>query len=140
MNEISEAFLLDTHTWVWVQQGDARGARAATVIEAARAEEGAFVSAISVWELGILEKAGRVVLSHPLEEWLSMAYSVGRLRCVPVSSEIALLTTRLPGDIHRDPADRILAATARLMNLTLLTRDEALLAYARQGYLRARKI
>lgn len=141
MSEISDGVLLDTHLWIWLQQGDSRASRlTAKFVDEARSTNSAFVSAISVWEIGMLEWAGRISLNHPIEEWVKMAYSRGRLRPIPVSSEIALLSTRLPGNLHRDPADRILVATAQHMDLTLLTRDDALLAYAKQGHLRARRI
>jgi PIN domain nuclease of toxin-antitoxin system len=59
---------------------------------------------------------------------------------VPVSPWILIESVRLPGKLHRDPADRILAATARENGLTLLTRDDALLEYAAEGHLAARKL
>ena len=141
MSTISEGLLLDTHTWLWMQDADPRiGRSVVRLIDHARAQMSVYVSAISVWEIGNLEQAGRVVLNAPIEEWLALGYGPGLLQLIEVESKIACASTRLPGNIHRDPADRILAATARLHNLTLMTNDRQLLAYAKQGHLKARPL
>lgn len=138
---MSEGGLLDTHTWVWaMEEDDQLPGKSIKLIDEFQVEQRLFVSAASVWELGNLERAGRVNLRFPLEEWLREAYSDGGPQLIPITGDIALASTRLPGDIHRDPIDRILAATARLYSLTLLTRDKALLSYAKEGHLRALKI
>ena len=136
-----DAFLLDTHAWIWLQEG-LPGLSASTVatIDAARGNNKVFVSAVSVWELGNLEIRRRVKLHSTIDEWLRMAFTIGRLQLIPLDAQIALASSRLPGDLHRDPADRMIVATARVSDLTLLTRDARLLAYGRKGHLRTRKI
>lgn len=136
-----DRFLLDTHAWIWLQEG-ASGISPSTIaaVDAAREGETVFVSAVSVWELGNLEIRGRFQLHSPIDEWLRMAFTIGRLQLLPLDAQIALASSRLPGNLHRDPADRILAATARIEGLTLLTRDTRLLDYGRKGHLRTRKI
>jgi PIN domain nuclease of toxin-antitoxin system len=140
MNTISDRFLLDTHTWVWLRENDTRmSEQTFALIERAQQNARLFISAASVWELGNLESAGRIKLNMPIDPWLESAYRVG-LQSIAITSKIALASNRLPGTIHKDPADRILAATARTENLILLTRDKLLLTYAAQGHLRAHKI
>ncbi len=138
---MSESALLDTHTWIWLMEDDDRlSSKSVKMIDEFQFRSCLFVSAASVWELGSLERSGRITLRFPLEEWLRKAYSDGGVQQIPINDKIALASTRLPGEIHRDPIDRILVATARLHSLTLLTRDRLLLAYAEHGHLIARKI
>ncbi len=73
-------------------------------------------------------------------EWVELATGPAAFQVVPISPAVAIAATRLPGELHRDPAERFLAATARVENMTLLTQDDKLLEYAKQGYLRAARI
>jgi PIN domain nuclease of toxin-antitoxin system len=99
-------------------------------------ESRVLVSAISVWEVGMLEAKGRIRLGKDREAWVPEALSLPGVRLVPVDDRVALSSTRLPGDFHGDPADRLLVATARALDATLATRDTAILAYGREGYVR----
>lgn len=136
-----DTFLLDTHAWIWIQEGvpGISTSMVATIDEARRFDK-VFVSAVSIWEIGNLEIRNRVQLNSAIDEWLHMAFTVGRLQVLPLDGQIALASSRLPGELHRDPADRMLVATARIYNLTLLTRDRRLLDYGRKGHVRVRKI
>ena len=131
--------LLDTHVWIWlVNGGPERLLGGATdAIRRASAESALAVSAISVWEVAMLESRGRLQLQMDCLEWVSESTRRAGLRILPLSPEIAVASTRLPGDLHGDPADRIIAATARHESAILVTRDRALLGYAGRGYLRA---
>lgn len=132
------AILLDTHCWIWIQFGQvekfARTARA-TVEKAARGDA-LRVSVISVWEIGMLEAKGRLELKMNCSDWIRQALATPGLSLVPLSPEIAIESSRLPGQFHGDPADRILVATARLHRLGLMTKDERLLEYGRQRHVR----
>ena len=122
------AHLLDTHTWVWSQAEPERlGAAAADLLAAP--EEALYLSTVSTLELARLAARGHIEFKGGLSAWL--AESLDTLSCttVEMSHEIAIGAYALPGDFHRDPADRILVATARLHDLTLLTADERILAY-----------
>jgi PIN domain nuclease of toxin-antitoxin system len=129
--------VLDTHVWLWTVQGDRTHLSSAAireVEEASRAGE-ILISAISVWEVAMLEAKGRLSLSRPVDDWVRAALRAPGTRLLDLSPEIAVESTRLPGSVHGDPADRILVASARVTGGRLATRDGALLAYARQGHL-----
>lgn len=129
--------VLDTHVWIWVVEGN-RTEVAAPSIEAIEraAKAGAVrVSAISVWEVAMLEAKGRISLSRPVDDWVDAALHVPGLRLLPLSPEIAIESTRLPGGPPGDPADRILMASARHLGGRLATRDLGILDYAQGGRL-----
>ena len=83
----------------------------------------------------MLADRGRVRLRLPLDHWIDYALSVAGLHPVDLSPAIALAASRLPGDLHKDPADRLIAATARELGCPLITRGRGLLAYAAAGHL-----
>lgn len=128
--------LLDTHIWLWYTEG-VKGTLSSTVIaeiDAARSEHCLFVSAISVWEIGMLFAKGRITLSSPLNQWVSDSLTNVNLRLQPLDADIALESTLLPGEPHGDPADRFLVATARFKNLRLVTHDLKIIDYGKAGY------
>jgi PIN domain nuclease of toxin-antitoxin system len=88
------------------------------------------VSAISCWEVAKLVEYGRLVLPLPPKEWLEQALSYPGIRLLELTPEIAVESTQLPGEFHRDPADQIIVATARLHNCPLITSDGNLLNYS----------
>jgi PIN domain nuclease of toxin-antitoxin system len=130
--------LLDTHCWIWIQFGQvekfARTARA--TIEKAARRNALRVSVISVWEIGMLESKGRLELKMNCSEWIRQALATPGLALVPLSPEVAVESSRLPGRFHGDPADRILVATARIFGLDLMTKDDRLLEYGSQRHIR----
>lgn len=130
--------LLDTHVWLWFALGNADrlGEDARRQIEDAARDGRLAVSAITVWEIGMLEAKGRITLGAPCEKWVEHALKLPGLRLIGLEPEIAVASTRLPGEFHPDPADRILVATARALNATLATADERIIDYGRAGYLR----
>ena len=88
------------------------------------------VSAISCWEIAKLVEYGRLELSTSLDEWFDQA-SGATLACnlLALTPEIAIESTRLPGEFHRDPADQIIVATARVYGCSLVTSDEKIVNY-----------
>lgn len=132
------ALLLDTHYWVWLAFGrlDQIGASAKTLIEDHAKRGNLLVSVISVWELGMLEQKKRIRLDIGVDAWVRNALAIPGLSLVSISSEIALAASRLPGDFHGDPADRMIVATAREHQAQLLTKDRAILEYGKQSYVK----
>ena len=131
-------FLLDTHVWIWdVEDEEGRlSRRIQPRIERAVQRGDVVISAISVWEIAQLEAAHRLELALDVRVWVGRALAFPGVRLKGLSPSIAVESTRLPGQIHRDPADRILIATARLLGATLVTCDKRILAYAKQGHVR----
>ena len=72
----------------------------------------------------------------PVENWVAAGTTDGGLQLIDVSVRVLIESTRLPGDVHRDPADRMLLATVREHGMTLVTRDDRLVAYGAQGHAR----
>ena len=127
--------LLDTHVLVWLFEGNTKlGSAARSSIQEAANEGGALVSAITPWEIGLLVSKGRLQIGADVMQWVRVALAKPGVRLVPLEPEIAVASSRLPFEMHGDPADRILVATARHLGATLVTADDALLGFARQGH------
>jgi PIN domain nuclease of toxin-antitoxin system len=91
--------------------------------------DGPAISIISCWEVAKLVELGRLELRRPLEEWLALALRAPRLALLPLTPPIVVESTRLPGSFHRDPADQLIVATARMHGVRLLTADRRILNY-----------
>ena len=116
--------LLDTHILLWWHGDRGRLSREQQdVIAAAGADSPLEVSDISLWEVAMLYGLGRIRLTIPLREWLDRAVAAPLVRRHGISPAVAAELASLPDSFHRDPADRILVATARVLGATLLTRD-----------------
>ena len=122
---------LDTHALVWWVSDPARlGARARKAIEAAINEgDQLAVSSISTWEIAMLVAARRLELTMDVDTWVARVESYPGLTFVPVDNRIALRAVQLDRFPHRDPADRIIVATALGFGATLVTADERIRAY-----------
>jgi PIN domain nuclease of toxin-antitoxin system len=132
------SFLLDTHVWIWTQeQPDAMGSASRALLEAT-AEE-LCVSAVSTLEIARLVAGGLLELQGSLDRWVRSAIDSIEARSIDVDHQIAIEAYKLPGRFHKDPADRLLVATARLRDLTLVTADERILAYRSVRTLDARR-
>ena len=127
--------LLDTHALVWLVQGD--GQLAAAARRGIGRATKVWVSAITPWEIGMLVAKGRLVLAKDVQAWTDDVLALPGLFLAPLEPAIAVASTRLPGALQGDPADRIIAATARHLGATLVTADEKLLAWCRHGHARA---
>jgi PIN domain nuclease of toxin-antitoxin system len=139
VNDQDRALLLDTHVWVWYVENDARrfSRRIEPLVERAVQRGDVVVSAISVWEIAQLDAARRLELSVDVRAWVGRALAFPGVQLKGLSPSIAIESTRLPGSLHHDPADRILIATARLLGAALVTCDDRILAYAKKGHLHA---
>jgi PIN domain nuclease of toxin-antitoxin system len=131
--------LLDTHTLVWLLQGSEKlGPQARRVIESATVGQGGvMVAAISIWEIGMLVAKGRLTLDRDVGEWVQAALSLPGVGLVALEPEIAVAASRLPGQMHGDPADRLIVASARHVGAVLITDDRLILDYAAEGHVRA---
>jgi PIN domain nuclease of toxin-antitoxin system len=123
--------LLDTHAWVfWIGQPGRLSRKARAAIDSASQEGGGVcISAISAWEVAMLVSRGRLELTLQVEEWIRRCERLQAVRFVPVDSAIAVASVLLPGSLHPDPADRIVAATARELGCPVVTADRRLRSY-----------
>ena len=121
-------FLLDTHVFLWWFAGDRRPSRGQRrVIDKAGEDSPLGLSDISLWEIATLTELGRIALDRPLREWLGQASAPPLVRRVGISPAIASEVAALPETFPRDPADRIIVATARLLGARLLTSDQRII-------------
>ena len=131
----SPLLLVDTHTLIWMVEGaPLLGVQTAEALNRAGWENRIAVSAITPWEIGLLVNKGRLQLGADVMEWIRAALAKPGVQLAPLEPEIAVASTRLPFEMHADPADRILVATARHSGATLVTADGSLLEVARQGH------
>ena len=128
----NHALLLDTHVWFRYQiTPDRIRLLTARAIDKAAARKQVFISVISIWELAMLERDAKVVLDGGTDRWTQEALSKPGLSLLPFSPQIALESVYLPDPMHKDPADRILVASARIERMTLVTSDKAILTFAK---------
>lgn len=118
--------LLDTHIWLrWLSPDQPLSETLRTLIEEA---DQLAVSAVSCWEAAYLAKKGRIQLPQPITDWVQLATKGSGVEVVSISAEIAISSAGLP-DIHRDPADRFIIATALKGGYKLITLDEQIWCY-----------
>ncbi|MDI7775919.1 type II toxin-antitoxin system VapC family toxin [Asticcacaulis sp. EMRT-3] len=130
--------LLDTHVLIWtVTQSHRIGPQTQALLERASVHSEVCISAITIWEIAMLESKARLNLDRDAEKWLETIFEQGGLSLIPLAPAISFDSTRLPGNFHNDPSDRLIVATARYLNAHLITEDAAILAYARQGHVKA---
>ena len=134
----ADLLLLDTHVWLWLVAGSPElSTEARREIEGAAAVGTLRIAAVSLWEVALLASRGRIVLGKSIGLWLEEALADPGPAIDPLSPEIAAESYALPDMFHRDPADRLIVAAARVANATLMTRDRRILDYAARGHLTA---
>jgi PIN domain nuclease of toxin-antitoxin system len=121
--------LLDTHIWVWWVDDNQQLADRQRHIIQDNVRSGLGISAISCWEVAKLVEYGRLELACPIEEWMEQAVAYPGVQLIELTPRIAIESTKLPGSFHRDPADQIIVATARVYDMPLLTADSRILPY-----------
>ncbi len=127
-----DALLLDTHAWLWTLDGrtERLAAGAVALITAAAADGRLYVSDISFWEVSMKVAKGKLTLAIDSTLWLTRAATAPGIRTLPLTRDVLIQSTRLPGEVHGDPADRMLLAQAQLGGLSLLTCDRLIVDYA----------
>ncbi len=131
-------YLLDTCAAIWIMNGDPLRDPAATELPQALERNGRLViSPITAWEIATLVAKKRILLTLRPEVWFSKLCDLPGVTLVDMPPSVLIASTSLPGKTPTDPADRILIATAREFDYTLVTRDRLLLKYASSGYVRA---
>lgn len=120
--------LLDTHIWIWWVNGDRRlDAETRAGLDALPSEDRPYLSAISLWEVAVLVDRQRIALTIPLQQWLRDASAPTIVEAIAITVDIAAETARFPRSFHRDPADRLIVATSRVLAIPLATDDRRIL-------------
>lgn len=121
--------VLDTHIWVWWVNGSGELSAIKRQILLSHQADGLGVSAISCWEIAKLVEKGRLTFAMPVGHWIDLALAYPGVCLLPLDPKIAVASTQLPPPFHNDPADQIIAATARELDRPLATDDRKMLAY-----------
>ena len=120
--------LFDTHALVWLMEDvPSLGRRSAELADEMRVTDELLVSAISFWELGLLQNRGRIAFDRPMLAWRQRVLDYGVIE-VPMTGVVGILATELQG-LPRDPADRMITASAIEVGATLVTADVVILAW-----------
>ncbi len=128
--------LLDTHVWIWFISGNSiLSALTRKAINSAKDREHLLISPISVWEICMLVERKRISLEMEVADWLNQWIESPGILTAEFSFQVALLSNRLPGSLHGDPADRILIATAYQESAVLVTADEKILSYGNNAFI-----
>lgn len=122
---------LDTHALIWwLSDKSQLSTRARRIIDKeGQTGDGLTVSSISIWEISMLVSKGRLVLRVSLEDWIAHVEKVDAIQFVAVNNRIALRATQLPEPLHKDPADRMIIATAKELACPLVTADQKIRNY-----------
>ncbi len=130
--------LLDTHVLIWLAEGsESLPESSVQLLDQLRDERGLAVSAINFWEVAMLQRKNRVSLSLPVRQWRDIVLDASGITEAPLTGAVTIESVELPGNLHSDPADRMLIATARLNGWALATRDERILRYGKAGHVSA---
>jgi PIN domain nuclease of toxin-antitoxin system len=142
MTATPTSVLLDTCAVIWLANGDRLRRQATDAIVAAGLSGGILVSPISAWEVALLARPRDSNRPPPQflpdpKAWFARLMAGPGIRAAPFTADIAIDASHLPGDVHGDPADQMIVATARQLGVPIVTRDTRILAYARRGHVSA---
>lgn len=132
----SSQLLLDTHIIIWYAEGIKLSESHVEKIENARKNQKLFISQISIWEIAMLINKERLSFSLPLKEWIDKLLSIDGLSFLDLTTSILVESCQLPSYAHKDPVDRMIIATARCLNIELMTADQKILDYGSNGYVK----
>jgi PIN domain nuclease of toxin-antitoxin system len=132
---VTDALLLDTHIVLWLDSGDDRllPASRALIDDCWQSGGTVCLSAVSVWEIALLVDTGRIELDLPIEDWITRFLQRPGVEAVPLGHRAASRSYQLHHLEHRDPADRLLIASAIELSCPFVTYDNRILAFAK-GY------
>ena len=130
--------LLDTNAAIWLSRDELKASASEKLDEAARIGVATYLSPITAWEVGLLVSHNRLSLGTTPQRWFARILAMPNVHLAALSPEILMASSFLQGNPPRDPADRILVATARDLGATLVTRDRAILAYGESGQVSTR--
>ena len=123
--------VLDTHILIWWVSGDLKKLSPKALAAINQESQGGeiIISSITPWEIAMLIAKERMVISMDLDEWIATIGQIEAIKFFAVDNDIAVKSATLPGEFHKDPADRIIVATARKLGCGLVTADEKIIHY-----------
>lgn len=121
--------IIDTHIWIWWVHGSEKITKTQAEIIKLNESDVIGVCAISCWEIAKLVEQERIDLYCPLKNWFEQALSYPGIQLFELTPDIAIESTQLPGKFHKDPADQIIVATARVHGCKLVTSDTKIIKY-----------
>jgi PIN domain nuclease of toxin-antitoxin system len=124
--------VLDTHILVWWVNGSDQlspKAKAAIHTEQQNPQGEVVIPSIVAWEIAMLQQRGKLTLSMDIDQWLALIEAIQGVRFLPLTPAVAVQSTRLPGEFHKDPADRFIVAQAIALNAPLVSADQKIIDY-----------
>ena len=130
------SIIIDTHIFLWLMEGskDLHSSEIKLINKVINNGQ-ILVSAISFWEIAMLQKLKKISLSIPIKDWISKSVSQTGIKISEIDIAILIESVHLPGNFHKDPADRIIVATSRTKKVPLLTHDGRIINYGEEGHL-----
>ena len=119
--------VLDTHVWWWMVMEP--GCLSQKARELLSQSEETNIAAVSLLEIVMLERKGRIIINTTLDEWFKLALIKSSLNVLPLDYKVAIESYSLPGNFHKDPSDRQIVATSRIYGATLVTKDDRIRDY-----------
>ena len=126
--------LLDTHVWIWLinGSGEIKNKNYLQIIEQYSRKDHVRISAISIWELGMLVAKKRLTLSKDVSLWVKESLKASSLAVESLSADILLESTQMDDSAHGDPADRMILTTAKHIKAAVMTADTQMIEYCKQ--------
>lgn len=122
--------VLDTHVWVWfISNPELLSKVAKKAINVSMEQKAIFISSISAWEVALLAVKKRLKFTMDVTDWITKSERLPFFQFIPVDNSVAVKSVNLPQPLHKDPADRIIIATAITIAAPVVTKDEKLLDY-----------
>jgi PIN domain nuclease of toxin-antitoxin system len=135
--QLMNNLLLDTHILIWsLTKSDELTVKVKEAIKLAKADKNLYLSSISLWEIAMLAQKQRISVYRRIADFLQTIEKIRGLNILQITANIAAESVTLPGDIHGDPADRIIIASCREISATLITRDQQILDWANLGHMK----
>ena len=133
---MNNSLVLDTHALIWIINGnESLNKKAVKLITDITSDGNLIVPAISFWEISMLEQKQKIKFSTPINSWIEDLLDLPYIKIAHLTPEVSMESCNLPGEFHGDPADRMIVATARLLDAPLVTRDKKIIKYAKTSYL-----
>ncbi|MBN9412962.1 MAG: type II toxin-antitoxin system VapC family toxin [Candidatus Paracaedimonas acanthamoebae] len=135
-NHLNIQLILDTHVFLWLMNDENElSLEARKIIETSIIDGSIAISAISLWEISMLHARERILLNQPCLTWIKRSLEAPGITLYPLTPEITVESASLPGGFHGDSADRFIVATARVLGIPLLTREQKIIDYGKDDYL-----